>query len=80
VAIDDRDPPEVARPQQVSAWGLILNNPHRKRWGFSLGDCVNRSAWNKSVDILLFARHSCEGRNPVPLLHIILWAVGCGFA
>jgi hypothetical protein len=36
-AIDDRDPPEVARPQQVTARGFILNNPHRKRWGFFFG-------------------------------------------
>ena len=28
VAIEDRD------PQQVTARGFILNNPHRKRWGF----------------------------------------------
>jgi hypothetical protein len=31
VAIVDR------RPQQVTARGLILNNPHRKRWGFFFG-------------------------------------------
>jgi hypothetical protein len=31
VAIADRD------PQQVTARGFILNNPHRKRWGFFFG-------------------------------------------